>query len=163
MVKKVALLYGGNIGETLFMFEQATSILEKKIGMVFAQSSTYKSDAWGYNSENDFLNRLVIFKTGLSASEVLQVCLETELILGRKRNKLNYYSDRVIDIDILYMENLILNSKKLILPHPRLQDRLFALIPLCEVIPEFMHPVLQKSNKSLLSLCPDNTTIEKLD
>jgi 2-amino-4-hydroxy-6-hydroxymethyldihydropteridine diphosphokinase len=163
MVKKVALLYGGNIGETLLVFKKATSILKKKLGFVYAQSSTFKSCAWGFDSENDFLNRLVIFKTDLKASEVLQICLDTEMKLGRERNEMNGYSDRVIDIDILYMEGLVLNSKQLILPHPRIQDRLFALVPLCEVIPEFIHPVLQKSNKSLLSLCTDKTKIEKLE
>jgi 2-amino-4-hydroxy-6-hydroxymethyldihydropteridine diphosphokinase len=105
----------------------------------------------------------VIFKTDLEAPDILKICLDTEIKLGRERNALSGYSDRVIDIDILYIDDLVLNDKQLIIPHPRLQDRLFALVPLCEVIPEFIHPVLQKSNKSLLSLCPDNTIIEKLD
>jgi 2-amino-4-hydroxy-6-hydroxymethyldihydropteridine diphosphokinase len=147
----------------MLVFEKATTILEKELGSFYIQSSTFRSGAWGYKSENKFLNQLVIFKTDLSARDILKICLDTEIKLGRERNALSGYSDRVIDIDILYIDDLVLNDDQLIIPHPRLQDRLFALVPLCEVIPEFIHPVLQKSNKSLLSLCPDNTIIEKLD
>ena len=163
MVKTVALLYGGNIGETWAAFEKATAILVEKIGEVYQQSSVYRSKSWGYESNNDFLNQLVLFKTNLSAHKLLKICLETESLLGRQRNSSIGYSDRVIDIDILYLDDLVLNTSELTIPHPRLHERLFALVPLCELMPEFIHPVLQKSNKSLLSLCPDKTVIEKLD
>ena len=163
MVKTIGLLYGGNIGETLLAFEKATSILKKKIGPVYKQSAIYRSPAWGYNSENDYINQLVLFKTRLTAQQILGFCLETETRLGRQRSQSPGYTDRIIDIDILYMEDLVLHTAQLTIPHPRLHERLFALVPLCELIPEFIHPVLQKSNKSLLSLCPDKTVINKLD
>jgi len=163
MVKTVSLLYGGNIGETLLAFEKATAILEKEIGLVYRQSSVYRSQAWGYDSENDFMNQLVLFRTELKAQQVLGFCLETESLLGRQRKTSSGYNDRTIDIDILYMDELILSTDQLTIPHPRLHERLFALLPLCDIIPEFIHPVLGKSNKSLLSLCPDKTVIEKLD
>ena len=162
-VKTICLLYGGNMGETLAVFEKATAMLVKKIGPVYRQSSVYRSQAWGYESKNDFINQLVLFKTEFKAQQVLHYCLETESLLGRKRNNSPGYSDRTIDIDILYMDDLILSTDQLTIPHPRLHERLFALLPLCDVIPEFIHPVLQKSNKSLLDLCPDKSTIEKLD
>ena len=161
-MKTVCLLYGGNIGESDYFFERATGILKNVIGNSTVSSSVYVSDAWGFTSDNKFLNKLVLFETDLSAEDVLTTCLETEEFLGRLRSSMPGYSDRLIDIDVLYMEDIIINTKQLILPHPRLQDRLFALVPLCEVIPEFIHPVLQKSNKSLLSLCNDKSKVEKL-
>lgn len=162
-MKTVSLLYGGNIGKSIFVFERATKILEKKLGPLFFQSSLYRSKAWGYKSKNDYLNRLVLFKTELGAQEVLEICLNTEVLLGRERNNQSGYADRIIDIDILYLDDLVFDNDTLTIPHPRLHKRLFALLPLCEVIPEFIHPVLQKSNKSLLDLCPDKSIIDRLD
>ena len=163
MVKTVSLLFGGNIGESLVVFEKASKLIQQKIGQISACSAVYKSKAWGYESENDYLNQLYLFKTQLEASEILKVCLETEQLLGRERNLKAGYADRLIDIDILYLDNLIIDTEKLTLPHPRLHKRLFALVPLNEVIPDFIHPIFKKSHKSLLSLCPDNNFIEKLE
>ena len=163
MVKIVCLLYGGNIGDPLNSFTRATKILANQLGIFYKQSSIYRSQTWGYESENDFMNQLVLFKTELKAQHILEFCLETEYMLGRQRNTSCGYTDRTIDIDILYMEDLILNTDQLTIPHPKLHERLFALLPLCDIIPEFIHPVLGKSNKSLLALCPDKSIIEKLD
>ena len=162
-MKTVSLLFGGNIGETAVIFEKASKLLEKKLGRINARSAIYRSKSWGYQSENDFLNQLFLFKTGLSAENILEICLETEQKLGRKRNQDSGYTDRIIDIDILYIDNLIIDNGRLTIPHPRIQERLFVLVPLSEIIPDFIHPVLRKTNKSLLSLCPDKTIIDKLD
>lgn len=162
-MKTVSLLFGGNIGESLVVFEKASSLLQKKIGPISAYSAVYKSKAWGYESENDYLNQLYLFKSRLEASQILEFCLETEQLLGRQRNLKTGYSDRIIDIDILYLDDLIINTDSLTLPHPQLHKRLFALAPLNEVIPDFIHPIFKKSHKSLLSLCPDKNFIEKLD
>ena len=163
MVKTISLLFGGNIGNTAVVFEKASQLLKQKIGPIGARSAIYRSKAWGYESENDFLNQLFLFKTRLSAEMILEACLEAEQILGRHRNSRHGYSDRIIDIDILYFEDLIIETEDLIIPHPKLQERLFALLPLTEIAPNFIHPVFQKTNKSLLSLCPDKSIIEKLD
>ena len=163
MVKTVSLLFGGNLGETIDVFDKASKLLQQKIGSISARSAIYRSKAWGYQSENDYLNQLFLFKTSLSAQMILESCLETEQILGRQRISRHSYSDRIIDIDILYFEDMIIESEDLIVPHPKLQERLFALLPLNEIVPNFIHPVFQKTNKSLLSLCPDKSIIEKLD
>ena len=162
-MKTVSLIFGGNIGDTKAVFEKASKLLQQKIGPINARSAIYRSKAWGYQSENDFLNQLYLFKTKLSANEILENCLETEHLLGRQRNSNSVYSDRIIDIDILYLDDLIIDTDELTIPHPKLQERLFALMPLNEVIPDFIHPVFKKSHKSLLSLCPDKNFIEKLD
>lgn len=163
MVKTVSLLFGGNIGETRLEFEKASKLLQQKIGPISKRSAIYRSKAWGYQSTNDFSNQLYLFNTRLSVKMILNACLETEQILGRQRNSIHGYSDRIIDIDILYFEDLIIETQDLIIPHPKLQERLFALLPLNEIIPDFIHPVFKKTNKSLLSLCPDKGFIEKLD
>jgi len=163
VVKTVSLLFGGNIGETRLEFEKASKLLQQKIGPISKRSAIYRSKAWGYQSTNDFSNQLYLFNTRLSVKMILNACLETEQILGRQRNSIHGYSDRIIDIDILYFEDLIIETQDLIIPHPKLQERLFALLPLNEIIPDFIHPVFKKTNKSLLSLCPDKGFIEKLD
>ena len=162
-MKTVSLLFGGNIGNTAVVFEKASQLLQQKIGAISASSAIYRSKAWGYQSENDYLNQLFLFETRLSAEMILEACLETEQILGRQRSSVHGYSDRIIDIDILYFEDLIIKTEDLTIPHPKLQERLFALLPLTEIAPNFIHPVFQKTNKSLLSLCPDKSIIEKLD
>ena len=162
-MKTVSLLFGGNIGDTKVAFEKASKLLQQKIGPISASSAIYRSKAWGYQSENNFLNQLYLFKSKLSANQILKICLETEHSLGRQRNSNSGYTDRIIDIDILYLDDLIIDTDELTIPHPKLQERLFALMPLNEVIPDFIHPVFQKTNKSLLSLCPDKSIIEKLD
>jgi len=162
-MKTVSLLFGGNIGETKVVFEKASQLLQQKIGSISARSSIYRSKAWGYESKNDFLNQLFFFETRLSAEMILEICLEAEQILGRQRNSGQGYSDRIIDIDILYLEDLIIETEDLTIPHPKLQERLFALLPLNEIAPNFIHPVFKKTNKSLLSLCPDKSKIEKLN
>ena len=162
-MKTVSLLFGGNIGNPAVVFEKASQLLQQKIGAISASSAIYRSKAWGYQSENDYLNQLFLFETRLSAEMILEACLETEQILGRQRSSVHGYSDRIIDIDILYFEDLIIKTEDLTIPHPKLQERLFALLPLTEIAPNFIHPVFQKTNKSLLSLCPDKSIIEKLD
>lgn len=163
MVKTVYLLIGGNLGDARSEIRKATALLSAALGQIKGLSSIYRSEAWGYESENNFYNQLIVIKTQLTAQQILTVCKEIEHLLGRQKNTTPGYSDRLIDIDILYLDDIVIKSERLIIPHPRLHKRLFALLPLNEIIPEFIHPVLKKSNKSLLSLCPDTNFIEKLD
>ena len=162
MVKKVVLLLGGNLGNTRKIFSEATDILASGLGKITARSALYRSGAWGYHSDNLFLNRVLIFETDLDEKKIIKICLETEEKLGRKRPAGSDYADRLIDIDILYFGKRVINTPELTVPHPKLQERRFAMLPLTELIPEFIHPVLKKSQKTLLSLCPDKSHVEKL-
>ena len=159
----IYLLLGGNEGDTRKLFSKATLLLGEQIGEIKEKSAIYRSSSWGFDSNNDFLNQLLILQTKLHPDELLHHCLQIEAKLGRMRNSGKGYTDRPIDIDILYFGAQIIKNESLIIPHPRLHERLFALIPLNEIIPDFIHPVLHKSNKSSLSLCSDKSKIEKLE
>ena len=143
------LLLGGNLPETLEKFK-ATLLGLGAFGVVKTQSKIYTSEPWGYESENEFKNQALTFESELTPFELLTKTQAIEKDLGRDKKQSKGYSDRVIDIDILFCANLILDSEKLTIPHPMLHLRVFTLEPLNEISPELIHPKLQKSIKQLL-------------
>lgn len=157
---KIIILLGGNIGDSTLLFNNALKIFNEYNYTLIEQSSLYRSEAWGYESKNTYLNQVLILENELQVEKVLSDCLEIELKLGRVRNDNVNYTDRPIDIDILYIDDLIIESKELILPHPRLHLRKFTLAPLVEVLPYYIHPIFKKDHKSLLLLCEDTSTVE---
>ncbi len=155
----IYLLLGGNEGSVSQNFLSALSYIEKRIGEVIEKSPIYISQPWGFDSEQDFLNQVIMVKTDLSPQNVLQYVLEIENILGRKRIG-SGYSSRSLDIDILFYNNLILNSQNLIIPHPRLHLRKFTLNPLNDIAPDLIHPVFKQSISQLKQNCQDNCTVK---
>ena len=152
----VFILLGGNLLDVKRTFEMAIAEISKKAGQVSLQSPLYKSAAWGFESDDDFLNQVIEIKTELPATKLLSVLLDIEQYLGRTRNpNTNRFSSRIIDIDILYFNTDVIKLAHLTIPHYAIQDRLFTLIPLCDLIPEFLHPVLKKTNSQLLASCND--------
>lgn len=152
---------GGNFNETPSIFINIIDCFNNDFSEVMKFSSVYKSSPWGFKHENDFFNQILILNTKLSSIELLNYCLKKELDFGRKRTS-KKYSERNIDIDIIYYNDLIFNSERLILPHPRIHLRKFVLLPLVEVLPNYIHPVLKKTNKELLFLCSDQGKVTKL-
>jgi 2-amino-4-hydroxy-6-hydroxymethyldihydropteridine diphosphokinase len=142
------LLLGGNEHNTLELFEESVALLSKE-GSVFKQSKIYQSEPWGYQSEKMFFNKAIQLKTSLNPEELLNVIHHIEKKLGRTRNN-NGYQDRGIDIDILLYENDVYSSSNLKIPHPLLHQRPFALAPLNEICPDYMHPILHKTLAELL-------------
>ena len=122
------------------------------------KSSVYQTAAWGKPDQYDFLNQAVQVKTSLSPTQVLEIILSIESDLGRQRNE--KWDARTIDIDILYFGNQIINSSNLLVPHASLHLRKFALIPLVELAPDFIHPIFKKSNRVLLEECSDNLPVK---
>lgn len=118
----------------------------------------YESDPWGFEANQRFLNRVVILETDLSAQPLLSRVLAIEKELGRER-LVKGYSSRKIDIDILYYSELQIAEPDLVIPHPGIPDRRFVLVPLTEVAGSFVHPVLKKSNASLLEQCGDKSNV----
>lgn len=161
-MNKVALLLGSNLDNRLNLLYSATNLLEKKAGAIIAKSSIYETPPWGYESENSYLNRVLIIETSLSPSDLLDKCLETELDLGRIRIS-ESYTDRTIDIDIILYNEDVIDLPNLSIPHPKMQDRRFCLVPLNEVVPEWNVPTFNKTVASLLQECPDNSEITILD
>lgn len=158
---KLYLLLGGNLGDKKSVFAEARMILEKAIGKITAQSALYETEPWGFDSEDLFWNQVLEITTVLSPDEVLQQTQNAETGLGRIR-KANQYASRIIDIDILFYGELIINQANLIVPHPRIQERKFTLIPLHEIAPDLIHPVFQKNIRQLLDECTDPLKVVKV-
>lgn len=154
------LLLGGNEGNEAMLFEQAKLLMEAQIGKIVNQSSLYQSPAWGFKS-NDFINQAVELISQLSPIVVMQKILQVEQDLGRKRS-IGGYAARSIDIDILLIDNLVINENSLIIPHPRLQERKFALLPLNEIAENQTHPLFKQRISTLLNQCNDHSQVEKL-
>lgn len=169
-MNKVTLLIGGNQGDRLGLIEQATEQIRQRIGSVVALSSVYESEPWGEfevepgkRKVDYFLNRGLVVETTLSPWQVLRVALSIEAELGRVRNASGshslaaemqasrLYHSRPMDIDLIFYDNLVLNTPELTLPHPRMQQRRFVLEPLAEIMPEYRHPMIGKNVKELLS------------
>jgi len=157
------VLLGGNLLDVKQTFKLAIREIGAKAGRVASQSNLYKSAAWGFESDDDFLNQVIEIHTSLTSHELLSVLLKIEQHLGRVRNpNSSVFSSRIIDIDILYYNNDIIESSQLVIPHYAIQKRMFTLLPLNDLIPGYVHPVLNQSNAQLLGRCSDKNIPEKL-
>lgn len=153
----VYLSLGTNLGEKERNIKNALVAISKRIGHVLNCSSNYENSPWGFDSENTFLNVVVKVETTLSAQTILAEILCIEKKLGRtEKTKNGSYCDRIIDIDILFFDNEIIDSENLKIPHPLLAKRMFVLKPLCEIAPDFIHPVLQKSMQQLYNMLSES-------
>ncbi|MDR3218706.1 MAG: 2-amino-4-hydroxy-6-hydroxymethyldihydropteridine diphosphokinase [Dysgonamonadaceae bacterium] len=147
----VYLSLGANLGDRSLNLLKAIALIAGRTGTLSAVSSVYETPAWGFDSENDFLNIAVCVETGLSPLEILSATQVIEKEIGRSEKTQDVYRDRLIDIDLILFDKLILQSKDLTLPHPLFHLRPFVLEPLCEIAPDVVHPVLQKTVKELLA------------
>jgi 2-amino-4-hydroxy-6-hydroxymethyldihydropteridine diphosphokinase len=137
---------GTNIGNKRKNLLQTIDLLKSGIGKCLKTSNFYKTEAWGFVSENKFLNAAVCFETELQPFELLNITQEIEREMGRtKKSVSGIYADRIIDIDILLYGNEIFDSPELKIPHPLLHKRDFVLAPLAEIAPDVQHPVLEKT------------------
>ena len=162
-MNEVYLCLGGNLGNCLASFKQAISYIKLKAGEVKLCSSAYQTQAWGMTDTPDFYNQVIKLETKLTAHELMDVLLDIEKTLGRERKEpAKDYQNRVIDIDILFFNNEVIETETLQIPHPRLHLRRFVLEPLNEIAPNYFHPLLHKSASELLVLCTDNGQINKL-
>jgi 2-amino-4-hydroxy-6-hydroxymethyldihydropteridine diphosphokinase len=159
-MKIVFLGIGTNLSDRENNLKEAITKVDQHIGMVALSSSVYETEPWGFQAENEFLNMVVKVETNLTPYGLIGRILMIESILGRLRVD-KQYTSRVIDIDILFYEDLIINEPDLKIPHPLIQERKFVLVPLFEIAPDLVHPVLNKSIKSLLKSCKDKTNIRK--
>jgi 2-amino-4-hydroxy-6-hydroxymethyldihydropteridine diphosphokinase len=159
-MKIVFLGIGTNLGDRERNLEQAVTETEKSLGRVMQSSSLYETEPWGFKSEEKFLNMVVKIRTNLSPPALMENILILESMLGRERGEKQYIS-RLIDIDILFYDDLILIEDHLKIPHPLLNERKFVLIPLCEIEPAMIHPVLGKTIDELLGICEDTSEVRK--
>lgn len=161
-MKTAVILLGGNTGNVPLTFRTCIQEFEDEGYFIIDISSIYSSSSWGYESEHLYYNQLVVLHTNNNAQQLLNDALTIENKLGRVRSSSKDYSDRPIDIDIMFYESEIMETENLHIPHPRLHLRKFCLVPLMELIPAFIHPGFNKTIAQLLEVCPDNSLVTKL-
>jgi 2-amino-4-hydroxy-6-hydroxymethyldihydropteridine diphosphokinase len=153
----VYLILGGNRGNRREIIASAIDSVTSKIGPKISASALYESESWGFTSEL-FINQVIAIETNLSPEEILITCQQIEVQLGRIRNGVGYEA-RTIDIDLLYYDSAVLESPNLTIPHPRIADRRFVLMPMAEIAPDFIDPL---SGKTVIEMLHDCTDISKV-
>ncbi|QMW03365.1 2-amino-4-hydroxy-6-hydroxymethyldihydropteridine diphosphokinase [Spirosoma foliorum] len=149
----IILLLGANLGDRTTILQRAVDLIVERVGSIVKQSGLYETAPWGVADQPAYLNQVLVVETVLTPEAVLNQTQVIEQELGRVR--LEKWGARVIDIDILYYNQLILQTPRLIIPHPYLHQRRFTLVPLAEIAPTFVHPVLKKTTLELLEECED--------
>ena len=156
----VYLLLGANLGNPAETFAAARSSISAQYGGLLGWSSVYQTAPWGVTDQPVFLNQVVVVQTHLHPLDVLRFTQSLEKTLGRQPGQ--RWGPRQIDIDILYYGQMVATMPDLTVPHPRLHERRFTLVPLVEVAPEFIHPKLKLTNEQLLARCEDHTEAPQL-
>lgn len=159
-MSKVYFSIGSNKGNRSGLINEAIDKIDIIIGKVMLKSSIYDTKSWGFNS-NNFYNICILVESELTPDLILNKILTIEKDMGRLK-KTDQYSDRFIDIDILFFDNMIINSKNLEIPHPRIQLRKFVLTPMLELTPDLIHPILKKSIRQLEIECVDKDQPKKV-
>ena len=160
-MNKAYLLTGGNLGDRQQYLATARQFINQQCGTIAVASSLYETAAWGNTDQPAFLNQAIEITTTLTARQLIRRILKIEKQMGRVRQE--KYGPRVIDIDILLFNNEKHNYPFLKLPHPEMQNRRFALLPLAEIAPDIIHPVMNKTVTELLKECKDELQVSRMD
>ncbi|MBN1413767.1 MAG: 2-amino-4-hydroxy-6-hydroxymethyldihydropteridine diphosphokinase [Bacteroidales bacterium] len=156
----VYLLLGSNQGDRAGQIQEAINRITGMTGQPVALSSIYETEPWGFKHKIPFLNQTMALLTGVSPGKLMQLFMSVERGMGRIRNQIGYQA-RSIDIDILFCGMDIINQNNLVIPHPLFCERRFALVPMEEIAPDFVHPLLNKSIRELLHECSDPSWVKK--
>ena len=142
-MNKAYLLTGGNMGDRKLALQKALSLIEQHCGDIISLSSIFETEAWGNTDQPSFFNQVMAIQTELKPRQLLRRILKIETQIGRIREE--KYGPRIIDIDILFYNDEVHNYPLLKIPHPEIQNRRFVFVPLAEIAPDFIHPVLKKT------------------
>ena len=150
---------GGNLGDRTLYLQQARKTIANQVGTIVRASALHETAAWGKTDQPSFLNQVLEVETILRPEDVLQTINTIEHELGRIR--VEHWGARVIDIDILFYDDLVQQTQRLTIPHPQLHLRRFTLLPLYEIAPDLVHPMLNQTIAELLGNCPDELEVRK--
>jgi 2-amino-4-hydroxy-6-hydroxymethyldihydropteridine diphosphokinase len=154
------LLIGGNLGNRSENLQKAIQYIEQSCGEIIQSSAIYETAAWGLTDQPSFYNQALILSSELQPNQLMQSLLTIETDMGRVREI--KMGPRIIDLDILLIDQLIQQNELLEIPHPALALRRFALLPLAEIAPDLVHPILHKTIETLLLECLDVLDVQKL-
>ncbi len=155
----VFLLLGSNLGDRKLHLQQAIECIEDEIAPIINHSAIYETQSWGKADSPDYLNQVILIQSQLPAQAILQSVLNIEWKIGRVREE--KWGPRIIDIDILFYGDALIDEPELKIPHPELHKRRFTLQPLAEIAPDFIHPLLDKNILQLKSELNDNLIVKK--
>jgi len=156
---KVYFSTGSNLGDRLGSLVKAAQLIDNLVGKVIVFSPVVESAPWGFKAEVNFYNQVLIVETELTPHLIIKTILEIEKKIGRIRTGADY-SSRIIDIDILFYDNLLVREDNLVIPHPRLHLRNFILQPLAKLAPGLVHPLMLKTISELLALSADRSQVQ---
>jgi 2-amino-4-hydroxy-6-hydroxymethyldihydropteridine diphosphokinase len=160
-MSEVSILLGGNQGDKHKIFSETIKLISQRIGQIKFISSVYETEPWGFVSDL-FWNQALIAETVLPPDDILTIAFEIENKMGRKRLSENYEA-RPIDIDLMFYDNLRINTPRLNIPHPLMAQRRFMLVPLAEIAPEKINPVTGLTVKEMLQVCPDKLKVTRIE
>ncbi len=161
MLNQAYISLGGNLGNTEHIFVEALQLIELRIGNIILKSSLFQTAAWGNAEQDDFLNQVILLETNLNPQNLLDNLLTIELHF--KRERIVHWGPRTLDLDILYFNQEIIQTENLTVPHPRIKERRFILIPMHEISPYWIDPASSKPIAELLETCPDKLPVKKLN
>ncbi len=155
------ILLGSNLGHTVSHCHTAAQAISEHVGTILASSKLYSTAPWGVTNQPHYTNQVLMVRTMLQPQELLDTLLTIEANMGRTRTTL--YASRVIDLDILYYNQLIIHTPTLTIPHPHIASRRFVLVPLAQLVPNKLHPVYRITNKALLQACTDTLEVIEMN
>lgn len=159
-MNEIFLITGGNIGNREKNLQTAAGLIQSEIGKIIRSSKIYVTEAWGITDQKSFYNQVHVVESNFSAKEVMENILKIEEEMGRVRTIKN--AARIIDIDILFFNDDIVNEQNLTIPHPEIINRRFVLSPLNEIASDMIHPVYKKNIHELLAMCKDELKAKPL-
>lgn len=161
-MKKVYISVGANLGNRIETIENAYKKINESCGRIVKKSSFYTTPPWGFQSDQEFINAVILIETELEMMELLHCLKSIEHEMGRvRRKKSDKYEDRLIDLDIIDYNQMVFESEHLALPHNKMHLRNFVLIPLLEIAPNWTHPVVCKSASYLLGFLDENERVKR--